>query len=58
MKVVFTKIFFLEAYRSDTFIVRRGMKVVEFKIVQIDPSPYFIVAPDTDTGGRAFQEGR
>ena len=24
---------------------------MEFKIVQIDPSPYFIVAPDTDTEG-------
>ena len=45
MKVIFAKIFalfvFLEAYRpihkDDAFIVRRRMRAVEFKIVQIDP---------------------
>ena len=48
---VFLKPYFLEAYRpihgGDTFIVRGGMRAVEFKVVETDPSPYCIVAPDT-----------
>merc|ERR1712123_389471 len=48
---VYLKPYFLEAYRpvhkDDTFIVRGGMRAVEFKIVEADPSPYCIVAPDT-----------
>merc|ERR1711892_645767 len=48
---VYLKPYFLEAYRpihkGDTFIVRGGMRAVEFKIVEADPSPYCIVAPDT-----------
>jgi len=42
---------FLEAYRpvrkGDLFLVRGGMRAVEFKVVETDPSPYCIVAPDT-----------
>lgn len=45
------KPYFLEAYRpihkDDTFIVRGGMRSVEFKVVGTDPEPYCIVAPDT-----------
>lgn len=41
----------MEAYRpihrDDTFMVRGGMRAVEFKVVETDPSPYCIVAPDT-----------
>ena len=48
---VYLKPYFLEAYRpvhkGDTFIVRGGMRAVEFKIIETDPSPYCIVAPDT-----------
>merc|ERR1711892_711948 len=48
---VYLKPYFLEAYRpvhkDDTFIVRGGMRAVEFKIVEADPSPYCVVAPDT-----------
>merc|ERR1711892_1129581 len=48
---VYLKPYFLEAYRpvhkDDTFIVRGGMRAVEFKIIETDPSPYCIVAPDT-----------
>lgn len=48
---VFLKPYFLEAYRpihkDDTFIIRGGMRAVEFKVVETDPSPYCIVAPDT-----------
>merc|ERR1711881_431155 len=48
---VYLKPYFLEAYRPihkhDTFIVRGGMRAVEFKIIETDPSPYCIVAPDT-----------
>ena len=48
---VYLKPYFLEAYRpihkGDTFIVRGGMRAVEFKVVETDPSPYCIVAPDT-----------
>eukprot|EP00884_Botryococcus_braunii_P011469 jgi/Botrbrau1/20322/Bobra.0006s0005.1 len=49
---VFLKPYFLEAYRpvrkDDTFLVRGGMRSVEFKVVETDPAPYCIVAPDTE----------
>ena len=39
---VYLKPYFLEAYRpihkGDTFIVRGGMRAVEFKVVETDPS--------------------
>lgn len=48
---VYLKPYFLEAYRpihkDDTFIVRGGMRAVEFKVVGADPTPYCIVAPET-----------
>merc|ERR1711963_1328470 len=48
---VYLKPYFLEAYRpihkGDTFVVRGGMRAVEFKVVETDPAPYCIVAPDT-----------
>jgi len=48
---VFLKPYFLEAYRpihkGDTFIVRGGMRAVEFKVIETDPQPFCIVAPDT-----------
>lgn len=48
---LFLKPHFLEAYRpvrkGDLFLVRGGMRAVEFKVVETDPSPYCIVAPDT-----------
>ncbi|XP_053213862.1 transitional endoplasmic reticulum ATPase [Panonychus citri] len=48
---VYLKPYFLEAYRpihkGDLFVVRGGMRAVEFKVVETDPSPFCIVAPDT-----------
>ncbi|EDO36218.1 predicted protein [Nematostella vectensis] len=48
---VFLKPYFVEAYRpirkGDMFLVRGGMRAVEFKVIETDPSPYCIVAPDT-----------
>lgn len=48
---VFLKPYFLEAYRpihkNDVFVVRGGMRAVEFKVVDTDPTPFCIVAPDT-----------
>ncbi|XP_014671341.1 PREDICTED: transitional endoplasmic reticulum ATPase [Priapulus caudatus] len=48
---VYLKPYFLEAYRpvskNDIFLVRGGMRAVEFKVIETDPSPYCIVAPDT-----------
>ncbi|KXS13269.1 transitional endoplasmic reticulum ATPase TER94-like protein [Gonapodya prolifera JEL478] len=48
---VFLKPYFLEAYRpvrkGDNFLVRGGMRAVEFKVVEVDPAPYCIVAQDT-----------
>merc|ERR1719420_115565 len=48
---VFLKPYFLEAYRpvrkNDVFLVRGGMRAVEFKVVETDPAEYCIVAPDT-----------
>merc|ERR1719213_521415 len=48
---VYLKPYFLEAYRpihkGDTFIIRGGMRAVEFKVIETDPAPFCIVAPDT-----------
>jgi transitional endoplasmic reticulum ATPase len=48
---VYLKPYFLEAYRpirkGDIFVTRGGMRVVEFKVIETDPSPYCIVAPET-----------
>ncbi|EFN58799.1 hypothetical protein CHLNCDRAFT_140589 [Chlorella variabilis] len=48
----FLKPYFQEAYRpvrkGDTFLVRGGMRTVEFKVVETDPAEYCIVAPDTE----------
>ncbi|PAV84496.1 hypothetical protein WR25_25245 isoform B [Diploscapter pachys] len=48
---VFLKPYFVEAYRpvhkGDIFPVQAAMRTVEFKVVEIDPSPSCIVAPDT-----------
>ncbi|KAJ3125285.1 AAA ATPase cdc48 [Nowakowskiella sp. JEL0407] len=48
---VFLKPYFNEAYRpvrkGDTFIVRGGMRSVEFKVVECEPGPYCLVVQDT-----------
>ncbi|CAF1523153.1 unnamed protein product, partial [Rotaria sordida] len=48
---VYLKPYFVEAYRpvkkGDVFIVRAAMRAVEFKVIETDPAPYCIVAPDT-----------
>jgi transitional endoplasmic reticulum ATPase len=48
----YLKPYFLEAYRplrkGDLFLVRMAMHPVEFKVVEMDPAPYGVVAPDTD----------
>ncbi len=48
----YLKPYFLEAYRpirkGDLFLVRMAMHPVEFKIVEMDPAPYGVVAPDTE----------
>ncbi|KAK7059250.1 P-loop containing nucleoside triphosphate hydrolase protein [Favolaschia claudopus] len=48
---VYLKPYFLEAYRSvrkgDTFLVRGGMRTVEFKVMETDPAEFCIVAQDT-----------
>jgi len=48
---VFLKPYFLEAYRpihkGDTFVVRGSLRAVDFKVVETDPAPFCIVAPDT-----------
>ncbi|XP_078285772.1 transitional endoplasmic reticulum ATPase-like isoform X2 [Rhinoraja longicauda] len=48
---VYLKPYFLEAYRpvhkGDIFQIRGGLRAVEFKVVDTDPSPHCIVAPDT-----------
>jgi transitional endoplasmic reticulum ATPase len=54
---VFLKPYFLDTYRplhkGDLFIVRGGMRAVEFKVVEMDPSPFSIIAPETEI----FTEG-
>lgn len=48
---VYLKPYFVEAYRpvrkGDLFTVRGGMRQVEFKVVEVDPPEYAIVAQDT-----------
>ena len=48
---VFLKPYFLEAYRpvtkGDTFLVTGAMRAVEFKVIETDPEPCCIVAPET-----------
>ena len=48
---IYLKPYFLEAYRpvkkGDMFAVRGAMRVVEFKVVEVDPEPFCIVAQDT-----------
>lgn len=33
--------------KGDTFLVRGGMRTIEFKVVETDPAEYCIVAQDT-----------
>ena len=44
--------YFLEAYRpvrkGDLFLVRGGMRSVEFKIIETDPGEYCVVSLDTE----------
>ncbi|KAG0243653.1 P-loop containing nucleoside triphosphate hydrolase protein [Mortierella sp. GBAus27b] len=48
---VYLKPYFLEAYRpvrkGDLFLVRGGMRAVEFKVIETEPADYCIVAQDT-----------
>ncbi|KAF2300632.1 hypothetical protein GH714_014803 [Hevea brasiliensis] len=48
----YLKPYFLEAYRpvrkGDLFLVRGGMRSVEFKVIDTDPGEYCVVAPDTE----------
>ncbi|KAI3825334.1 hypothetical protein L1987_06816 [Smallanthus sonchifolius] len=48
----YLKPYFLEAYRpvrkGDHFLVRGGMRSVEFKVIETDPGDYCVVAPDTE----------
>ena len=54
---VYLKPYFLNNYRpvhkDDLFLVRGGMRAVEFKVVGCEPSPFCIVGPDT----QIFTEG-
>ena len=52
---LYLKEYFVEAYRplrkGDLFLVRHRQDVlnpVEFKVVEMDPSPYGVCAPDTE----------
>ena len=45
--IIFSFSLSLSLSSGDIFLVRGGMRAVEFKIVETDPSPYCIVAPDT-----------
>ncbi|KAF7811483.1 cell division cycle protein 48-like protein [Senna tora] len=53
----YLKPYFLDGYRpmrkGDLFLVRGGMRSVEFKVIETDPSEYCVVTPDT----KIFFEG-
>jgi transitional endoplasmic reticulum ATPase len=61
---VFLAPYFREAYRpvrqGDTFTARGGMRQVEFKVVEVDPPEFGIVAQDTviHCEGDPIQRGR
>ncbi|RZC75482.1 hypothetical protein C5167_050971 [Papaver somniferum] len=44
--------YFMETYRpvrkGDVFLIRGGMRSVEFKVIETDPPEYCIVSPDTE----------
>lgn len=48
---VFLKPYFVEAYRpvrkGDHFVVRGGMRQVEFKVIDVEPDEFAVVAQDT-----------
>ncbi|CAI9102346.1 OLC1v1000602C1 [Oldenlandia corymbosa var. corymbosa] len=48
----YLKPYFFDSYRpvrkGDLFLVRGGMRSVEFKVVETDPAEYCVVAPDTE----------
>ncbi|KAL4627394.1 hypothetical protein ACB092_05G162500 [Castanea dentata] len=48
----YLKPYFMDTYRpvrkGDLFVVRGGMRSVEFKVMETDPGEYCIVAPDTE----------
>eukprot|EP00253_Pinus_taeda_P007214 PITA_07214 len=48
----YLKPYFMEAYRpvrkGDLFLVRGGMRSVEFKVIETDPGEYCVVSPDTE----------
>ncbi|KAJ6672338.1 CELL DIVISION CYCLE PROTEIN 48-like protein [Salix viminalis] len=48
----YLKPYFLESYRpvrkGDLFLVRGGMRSVEFKVIETEPGEYCVVAPDTE----------
>ncbi|KAF8932741.1 transitional endoplasmic reticulum ATPase [Dissophora ornata] len=48
---IYLKPYFVDAYRpvrkGDLFLVRGGMRAVEFKVIETDPADYCIVAQDT-----------
>ncbi|XP_050228443.1 cell division cycle protein 48 homolog [Mercurialis annua] len=62
---VYLKPYFLETFRpirtGDLFLVRGGMRSVEFKVMATDPDEYCVVAPDTeifyDEEGVSREEG-
>ena len=33
--------------KGDVFLVRGGMRAVEFKVIETDPNPYCVVSPET-----------
>uniref|UniRef100_A0A2N9F8X4 AAA+ ATPase domain-containing protein n=1 Tax=Fagus sylvatica TaxID=28930 RepID=A0A2N9F8X4_FAGSY len=47
----YLKPYFMDSYRpvrkGDLFLVRGGMRSVEFKVMETDPEEYCVVAPDT-----------
>uniref|UniRef100_A0A2N9IEB3 AAA+ ATPase domain-containing protein n=1 Tax=Fagus sylvatica TaxID=28930 RepID=A0A2N9IEB3_FAGSY len=47
----YLKPYFMDSYRpvrkGDLFLVRGGMRSVEFKVMETDPGEYCVVAPDT-----------
>ncbi|KAG4392632.1 hypothetical protein GLYMA_04G186000v4 [Glycine max] len=48
----YLKPYFMESYRpvrkGDLFLVRGGMRSIEFKLIETDPGEYCVVAPDTE----------
>jgi transitional endoplasmic reticulum ATPase len=45
--MILSRLAYRPVRKGDTFLVRGGMRTVEFKVIETDPAEFCIVAQDT-----------